>query len=196
MELFRRHFLTLLCLGTLTACAEKPFFTATDITGSSIGTAPWALQDAQGKTRTLADFKGKIVVLFFGFTRCPDVCPTTMVDYAGALKLMGPNASKVQVLFASLDPERDTFPELQTYTSAFNPSFIALRGDASATKMAADAFKVFYAKSMGKDGNPQNYSLDHTAASYVFDTQGNIRLYVRYGQTAETTAKDLQLLLK
>jgi protein SCO1 len=196
MQTLKRLFLVLLCCGAFAACADKPSFTATDITGASIGAAPWALQDAQGKTRSMADFKGKVVVLFFGFTRCPDVCPTTMVDYATALKLMGADAAKVQVLFATLDPERDTFPALQTYTAAFNPSFVALRGDVAATQIAADAFKVFYAKSMGNDGNPQNYSLDHTAASYVFDAQGNIRLYVRYGQTAETTAKDLQQLLK
>lgn len=195
-NLFRGLVLPLICAALLASCAEKPVFTATDITGAAVGTQPWALQDAQGKTRTLADYKGKVVAVFFGFTRCPDVCPTTMVDYASTLKLMGADAAKVQVLFVTLDPGRDAFPDLQTYTTAFNPSFVALRGDAASTKAAADSFKVFYAKSMGKDGNPQNYSLDHTAASYVFDAQGNIRLYVRYGQSAQTTAKDLQLLLK
>jgi protein SCO1 len=192
-----RRVLGALCLAAaLTSCADKPSFTATDITGASIGQAPWSLQDAQGAAKTLADYKGKVVVLFFGFTRCPDVCPTTMVDFAAALKGLGKQADKVQVLFATLDPARDTFPALQQYTSAFNPSFVALRGDEAATKAAADSFKVFYAKSMGKDGNPQNYSLDHTAASYVFDTQGKIRLFVRNGQAVDTVVKDLQQLLK
>ena len=196
MKNLRRLFLSFLTSAALLACAEKPSFSSTDITGASIGTATWTLNDAQGKPRGLADFKGKVVVMFFGFTRCPDVCPTTMVDFAAALKLMGNDAAKVQVLFATLDPERDTFPDLHAYTTAFNPSFIALRGDASATKIAADAFKVFFAKSMGKDGKPDNYSLDHTAASYVFDAQGQIRLYVRHGQSAQAMAKDLQTLLK
>lgn len=183
-------------LALLGGCAERPAFTATDITGASIGSAQWTLQDAQGKPQTIAGFKGKAVAVFFGFTRCPDVCPTTMVDFAAALKLMGADAAKVQVLFVTLDPERDTFPALQDYTAAFNPSFIALRGDTPATQAAADAFKVFYAKSMAADKNPLNYTLDHTAASYVFDPSGHIRLYVRYGQTAETLAKDLQLLIQ
>jgi protein SCO1 len=188
----------LLCIAVLwlVACADKPSFTATDITGASIGQAPWTLQDAQGASKTLADYKGKIVVLFFGFTRCPDVCPTTMTDYAAALKVLGTDAAKVQVLFATLDPERDTFPTLAQYTSAFHPSFVALRGNAAATKAAAESFKVFYAKNAGNDGNPQNYTLDHTAASYVFDAQGNIRLYVRNGQAVETLARDLQVLLR
>jgi protein SCO1 len=174
----------------------KPSFTATDITGASIGQAAWSLQDEQGKPKTVADYTGKVVVIFFGFTRCPDVCPTTMVDYAAALKAMGNDAAKVQVLFATLDPERDTFPALQQYTSAFNPSFIALRGDPASTKKAADAFKVFYAKNMASDGNPLNYTLDHTAASYVYDPKGNIRLFVRNGQAVDTVVKDLQQLLK
>ncbi len=192
----KRFLATVATAIMLAACADKPSFTATDITGATIGQTPWTLQDAQGAPKTIADYKGKIVVVFFGFTRCPDVCPTTMVDYAAALKAMGSSAAKVQVLFATLDPERDTFPSLQQYTAAFNPSFVALRGDAAATKKAADSFKVFYAKSMGKDGNPQNYTLDHTAASYVFDAQGNIRLFVRNGQAVDTVVKDLQQLLK
>ena len=175
--------------------SQKPAFTATDITGASIGAAPWALQDAQGASKTLADYKGKVVVLFFGFTRCPDVCPTTMVDFAAAIAALGKDSSKVQVLFATLDPERDTFPALQQYTSAFNPSFIALRGDLLATKTATESFKVFFAKSMGTDGQPQNYSIDHTAASYVFDAKGNIRLFVRNGQPVGTVARDLLQLL-
>jgi protein SCO1 len=184
------------CLGMMSGCAEKPAFTATDITGANIGATYWSLQDAQGKTQSIDRFKGQVVAIFFGFTRCPDVCPTTLVDFSRALKLMGADAAKVQVLFVTLDPERDTFPALQDYTAAFDPRFVSLRGDVSATKAAADAFKVFYAKNMATDKAPLNYTLDHTAASYVFDASGHIRLYMRYGQTAETIAKDLQLLIQ
>jgi protein SCO1/2 len=176
--------------------SSKPSFTATDITGATIGQAPWSLQDAQGAAKTAADYKGKIAVVFFGFTRCPDVCPTTMVDFAAAIKAMGKDGEKVQVLFATLDPERDTFPALQQYTSAFNPSFVALRGDEAATKAAAASFKVFYAKSKGADGKPENYTIDHTAASFVFDPKGNMRLFVRNGQPVDTIAKDLLQLLR
>ena len=196
MNMIQRFLLGLIAVFALTACSEKLSFTATDITGAKVGQAPWKLQDAQGIDKTISDFKGKIVVIFFGFTRCPDVCPTTMVDFAAAIKAMGSDGAKVQVLFATLDPERDTFPAVQQYTSAFNPSFIALRGDAAATKKAAESFKVFYAKSMGKDGNPLNYSIDHTAASFVYDPQGNIRLFVRNGQAVDTVVKDLKQLLK
>ncbi len=196
----QRFFIALLTALTMVACADKPSFTATDITGATIGQAPWALQDDKGVAKSVANYKGKIVVIFFGFTRCPDVCPTTMVDYAAALKAMGKDAEKVQVLFATLDPERDTFPTLQQYTSAFHPSFVALHGDLVATKKAADSFKVFFAKSMAKDVNgaqsPSNYTIDHTAASYVYDPQGNIRLFVRNGQAVDTVVKDLQQLLK
>ncbi len=175
--------------------ASKPSFTASDITGAAIGSAPWALQDAQGVGKTVADYSGKVVVIFFGFTRCPDVCPTTLIDFAAVRKALGKDANKVQVLFATLDPLRDTFPALQQYTAAFDPSFVALRGDELATKTAADSFKVFFAKNMAKDGNPQNYTLDHTAASYVFDPQGRIRLFVRNGQAVDTVVKDIQALL-
>ena len=195
----RRTLLLVASAALLAACAPQYTFTATDITGATLGTAAWSLPDAQGKPRsvkTQAKTEGKITAVFFGFTRCPDVCPTTLVDYAAALKLMGADAAKVQVLFITLDPERDTFPALQQYTAAFNPSFIALRGDDSATKAAADAYKVFYAKNMAADKNPLNYTLDHTAASYVHDAAGNIRLYVRHGQAAAAIAADLKALIK
>jgi protein SCO1/2 len=179
---------------------SKPNFSATDITESNIGSAPWILQDAQGVNKTVADYKGKIVVIFFGFTRCPEVCPTTLIDYAAALKELGSDANKVQVIFATLDPQRDTFPTLQQFTAAFNPSFIALRGDEAATKTAADAFKVFYTKSkddvVTDKNNTTNYSIDHTAASYIFDTNGNIRLFVRNGQSVDSLVQDLKMLLK
>lgn len=191
--------------GYLSKAMNKQAFVSTDITGSPIGKSPWALQDANGKSLSQRDFVGKVVVVFFGFTRCPDVCPSTMIDYAEVLKRLDSNANKVQVLFATLDPDRDTFPTLQQYTAAFNPSFIALRGDEAATKAAAAAFKVFYAKS--KQGSKteaakpdaastDNYTVDHTAASFVFDPKGNIRLFVRNGQDVDAVVKDLKALLK
>ena len=190
-----RAFALLALAACFLGCQPQHSFTATDITGATLGKAGWQLSDATGKLRNAQDNQ-KITAVFFGFTRCPDVCPTTLVDYVAALKLMGDKAAKVQVFFITLDPVRDTFPALQQYTQAFHPSFVALRGDESATKAAADAYKVFYAKNMGADKNPLNYTLDHTAASYVHDQQGNIRLYVRHGQSAESLAKDLGALIQ
>ena len=190
-----RVYLSALVLASIAACAPQHTFTATDITGATIGKAGWQLTDASGKLQS-ASTQAKVTAVFFGFTRCPDVCPTTLVDYAAALKLLGDKAAKVQVIFITLDPERDTFPALQQYTQAFHPSFIALRGDDTATKAAADAYKVFYAKNIAADKNPLNYTLDHTAASYVHDAAGNIRLYVRHGQSAETLAADIKALIQ
>ena len=190
-----KHLFAGLCVLLVVACTPQHTFTATDITGATLGKATWQLPDAQGAQRSASSEK-KVTAVFFGFTRCPDVCPTTLADYATALKSMGDDAKRVQVLFITLDPLRDTFPALQQYTAAFHPSFVALRGDDAATKAAADAYKVFYAKNMAADKNPLNYTLDHTAASYVHDAAGNIRLYVRHGQSADSLAKDLQALLK
>ncbi len=186
-----------LCLLALTLAgcdkpAPPPAFNSVDITGAPYA-RDFALTDHTGKPRTLADFKGKVVFLFFGFTQCPDVCPTTMVEMASVLKALGPQADKVQVLFVTVDPERDTQELLAQYVPAFHPSFIGLFGDAAATAKVAKEFKVFYAKSAG--ATPESYSIDHTAASYVFDQQGKIRLYVRHGGGAAPIAQDIKLLL-
>lgn len=180
----------------LAACdrigAKPPVFNSVDITGADYA-SHFALLDHTGKPRTLADFKGKVVFLFFGFTQCPDVCPTTMIELTNVLKELGPQADKVQVLFVTIDPERDTQELLSQYVPAFHPSFIGLRGDAAETAKVAKEFKVFYAKSEGK--TPDSYSMDHTAASYVFDQQGKIRLYVRPGTGPTPIAQDIKLLL-
>jgi protein SCO1/2 len=168
-------------------------FANTDVTGLAYA-KDFALTDHTGKPRTLADFKGKAVVLFFGYTQCPDVCPTTMAEMAAVMKELGPLADKVQVLFVTIDPERDTQALLAQYIPAFDPHFLGLYGDQAATEKTAKEFKVFYQKVPGK--TPGSYTMDHTAGSYVFDPQGRIRLFIRHGQGAAPIAHDLKLLLQ
>jgi protein SCO1/2 len=179
-------------LGPGGAPAKSEAFLNTDVTGLAYA-RDFALTDHNGKARTLADFKGKAVVVFFGYTQCPDVCPTTMVELAGAMKELGPLADRVQVLFVTLDPERDTQALLAQYVPAFDPRFLGLYGDAAATDKVAKEFKVFYQKVPGK--TPGSYTIDHTAGSYVFDPQGHIRLFVRHDQGPEPIVHDLKLLL-
>jgi len=170
-----------------------PSFQNTDVTGLDYA-RDFALFDHTGKPRTLADFRGKVVVVFFGFTQCPDVCPTTMAEMAAVMKELGPDADKVQVLFITLDPERDKPELLAQYVPAFDKRFIGLYGDPAATAKVAKEFKVFYAKVPGS--SPENYSIDHTAGTYIFDQQGKIRLFVRHGQGPATIAHDIRQLLK
>lgn len=178
--------------GTMQLSPADSAFKNTDVTG--LGYArDFAMTDHNGKPRTLADFKGKAVLVFFGFTHCPDVCPTTLAEMANVMQQLGPQADKVQVLFVSVDPERDTPELLGKYVPAFHPSFLGLVGDKAATEKVAKEFRVFYQKVPGKDAG--SYTVDHTAGSYVFDPQGRIRLFVRHGQGAEPIAHDLKLLL-
>jgi protein SCO1/2 len=142
--------------------------------------------------RHLQDFRGKAVVVFFGFTHCPDVCPTTLADIAGALKTLGPDADRVQVVFITVDPERDTPADLERYVKAFDPRFIALRGDPAATQRVAKDFKIYYEKR--KQGD--TYSVDHSAQSYVIDPQGRLRLLVRPERLAADLPDDLRVLLR
>ena len=172
-------------------CDGGPKFKSTDITGAPYGKA-LELADTQGKARHLEDFRGKAVVLFFGFTRCPDVCPTTLAEMAAALKALGPEAERVQVLFVTLDPERDTGKALADYVGAFDPRFIALRGDEAATQRVAKDFKIFYEKR--KQG--ETYTIDHSAQAYVLDPQGRLRLLVRHDRIGQDLAPDLRTLLK
>jgi protein SCO1/2 len=167
-------------------------FKNTDVTGLGYA-GDFALTDHTGKQRTLADFKGKAVLVFFGFMNCPDVCPTTMAEMAGVMQDLGPDAERVQVLFISVDPERDTPELLAKYVPAFDPRFIGLTGDNAAIEKVAKEFRVFYQKSPGKE--PDSYSMDHTAGSYVFDSEGRVRLFVRHGQGGAPIAHDLKLLL-
>jgi protein SCO1/2 len=192
-----KKLLTLLAMLLLLAGCDKlatkpPSFQNTDLTGLDYAKG-FELTDHTGKVRTLADFRGKVVVLFFGYTQCPDVCPTTMIEMANVLKELGPKADQVQVLFVTLDPERDTRELLASYVPAFDKRFLGLYGDAAATAKVAKEFKVFYAKQPG--GEPGSYSMDHTAGSYVFDRDGNIRLFLRHGQGTAPIVHDLKQLL-
>lgn len=185
--------LLLLTLALLLAgCDSRPQFVNTDI--SEAGYArDFALTDHAGKPRTMADFRGKAVVIFFGYTQCPDVCPTTMTGMAEAMKLLGGDAAKVQVLFVTVDPERDTQQLLAQYVPVFNPSFLGLFADAQTIARTAQEFRVFYKKQPGS--TPTTYTVDHSAGSYVYDPQGRLRLYIKHGEKPEVIAKDLKLLV-
>ena len=171
---------------------KPPAFHNTDITGVDYGKG-FTLTDHTGKQRTLQDFRGKLVVMFFGYTQCPDVCPTTMSEMAAVMKELGPSAEDVQVLFVTVDPERDTQELLSHYVPAFDKRFIGLYGNAEQTAKVAKEFKVFYAKQPGAD--PGSYTVDHTAGSFVFDRQGQLRLFIRHNQGPAIIAHDLRQLL-
>ncbi len=176
----------------LAGCDSKPQFTNADLTLADFG-KDFALTDHNGKPRTLADFRGKAVVIFFGYTQCPDVCPTTMTGMAEAMKLLGAEAAKVQVLFVTVDPERDTPQLLAQYVPVFNPGFLGLYADAQTIARTAQEFRVFYKKQPGS--TPTTYTVDHTAGSYVYDPQGRLRLYIKHGEKPEVIARDLKLLV-
>jgi protein SCO1/2 len=185
---------TALLATMLVAGCGKSDFTNVDITGGTQFASDFALPDPTGKVRTMADFKGKVVVLFFGYTHCPDVCPTTMAELAQAMQQLGPDAQRVQVLFATLDPQRDTPQLLGQYVTAFNPTFIGLRpaSDEQLAKFAKD-FRIYYKQVPSEKGG--DYTLDHTAASYIFDADGKLRLFARDGQGAAPWVHDIKLLL-
>lgn len=177
----------------LVACGEPKLpspFLAHDVSAQYAG-ADFHLADATGKVRSLADFRGKVTVLFFGYTHCPDVCPTTLADMAQVMRMLDKQADRVQVIFVTLDPERDTADMLAQYVPAFYPSFMGLHGDAQATSAAAKAFGIFYQKQVNKSG----YTLDHTAGSYLIGPNGNPVLLAPYGQRAELLVQDIRLLL-
>lgn len=182
----------LAALGLVACGPDKPQFNNTDITGAGYGQA-LRLADQTGKVRTLADFKGNAVLVFFGFTQCPDVCPTTLAEMKAVKARLGDDGKRFQVLFVTVDPERDTQELLAQYVTAFDPTFLGLRGDPEAIAGVAKDFKVFYQKVPGK--TPDTYTVDHTAGSYIFDPQGRLRLYVRHGQSTEKIAADVKQLL-
>jgi protein SCO1/2 len=163
----------------------------TDVSGVDFGKA-LDLTDHNGQPRTLADFRGKVVTVFFGFTHCPDVCPTTLAEMAQVVKALGPDGERVQVLFVTVDPERDTQQVLKQYVPAFNPGFLGLYGDAEATARAAKAFKVYFQKQPPKDGH---YSVDHSAGTYILDREGRLRLFAGYGTGAPALLHDIRILL-
>jgi protein SCO1/2 len=196
MITLRRAFLAL-SVAALVACDAKPpapppaQFKNVDVSGAAYA-RDFALVDQHGQRRTLADFKGKVVVVFFGYTQCPDVCPTTMSELAAVKTALGPAGDRLQGIFVSVDPERDTAAALKDYMSGFDASFIALRGTPEETLATAKEYKVYFAKVPTKSGG---YLMDHSAGSYVYDPSGRVRLFVRYGGSAADLTSDLKVLL-
>lgn len=189
-----RNFLALTLLFTLTACDEPKLpspFKASDVS-AQYAQADFHLFDASGKPRSLADYKGKVVALFFGYTHCPDVCPTTLADMAQVMRLLGKDADRVQVIFVTLDPERDTRELLAQYPPAFHPSFVGLSGDAAKTAAAAGAFNIRYEKQPTTGGS---YTLDHSAGTYLISPSAHTVLLSPFAQRAEWLAQDIRLLL-
>jgi protein SCO1 len=177
----------------VSACSsDAPAFTGVDITGASYA-QNFDLTDHNGQRRTLADFKGKAVVVFFGFTQCPDVCPTSMTELAQVKAALGADGDKLQGLFVTVDPERDTPEIMRAYMSHFDPSFLALYADDGKLEQVAKDFKIYYKKVEGP--TPTSYTMDHSAGSYVYDTTGRIRLYSRYGTSVEALTQDIKYLL-
>jgi len=194
MAVLHRFLIVLALAAGLAGCERgaAPSFKAIDITGAEYAQG-FDLPDADGQRRTLADFKGKVTLVFFGFTQCPDVCPTTLLEIAAVRKALGADGERVQGVFVTIDPERDTPEVLKAYVDNFGAGFVALRGSMEETAEVAKAFKVYYAKVPSQ--TPGSYTMDHTAGSYVFDATGKVRLFTRYGTGAEALKHDLQLLL-
>ena len=187
-------FSAILSAGFLAACGEqKPAFSSIDITGADYG-KNFALPDQNGQMRNLSDFAGKVVVVFFGYTQCPDVCPTTLAELAEVKKLLGKDGDRLQALFVTVDPERDTPELLKAYMANFDPSFLALRPAPQELEVLTKDFKIYYKKVPGASAT--SYTMDHSAGSYVFDTQGQLRLFTRYGSGAPVLAADIALLMR
>jgi protein SCO1 len=181
-------------MAVLTACSEqKPSFASVDVTGANYA-KDFELTDHNGQLRHLTDFKGKVVVVFFGFTQCPDVCPTSMAELAEVKQLLGKDGDRLQGLFVTVDPERDTPEVLKAYMGNFDPSFLALSTTPEKLAVLAKDYKVYYKKVEGK--TPTSYTMDHSAGSYIYDPQGNLRLFTRYGSGAKVLASDIAQLLK
>jgi protein SCO1 len=183
----------LLVLAAAACGPTTPKFRGSDVTGVGYG-HDFHLTDHNGKPRSLADFRGKVVAIFFGYTQCPDVCPTTLSELAAALSKLGPDAARVQVLFVTVDPERDTRELLSEYVPAFNPTFLGLYGDAQATAATAKEFKIIYQKQPG--ATPGTYTVDHSAGTYLYDPQGRLRVYESFSQGPDAFAHDIGELLK
>ncbi|MDH4479085.1 MAG: SCO family protein [Rhodoferax sp.] len=181
-------------VGVLTACSEqKPAFSSIDITGADYG-KNFALPDHNGQVRRLSDFAGKVVVVFFGYTQCPDVCPTTLTELAEVKKLLGKDGDRLQALFVTVDPERDTPELLKAYMANFDASFLALRPALADLPAVAKDFKIYYKKVAGSSAS--SYTMDHSAGSYIYDTQGQLRLFTRYGSGAPVLAADIAVLMR
>ena len=176
----------------VTATKPAASFRGADITGADYAKT-LSMPDVNGQPRTLGDFKGKVTVVFFGYTQCPDVCPTTMAELAQVKKALGADGDKLQAVFVSIDPERDTPEILKSYMASFDPNFVALRGTLAQTQATAKEFKVYFAKVPGKAEG--SYTMDHSAGAFVFDAKGNVRLFERYGAGAEALTADVKALI-
>lgn len=194
MKRFLASAIVLLFVTVLAGCehAEQPALQLSDITGAKFG-RDFKLTDHNGRVRTLADFRGKVVTIFFGYTHCPDVCPTVLAEMAQVMRELGPDAKNVQVLFVTVDPERDTPDVLRKYVPAFYPSFLGLYGDANATARTAKEFKIVYQKHALPGGG---YSMDHSAGTYIYDRKGRLRLYASNGSSAAVLLHDIRILLQ
>ncbi len=184
--------LTALVLGGCNKSPQATPFQATDITGAEFA-RDFRLTDHNGSVRTLADFKGKVVAIFFGYIHCPDVCPTTLADFSAALQQLGPQAEQVQVIFVTVDPQRDTPELLKLFVPAFNPDFLGMYTDAESLRRLAKEYKVVYQKTSVKAGD--DYLIDHSAGTYLYDPQGRLRLLVPYGSSSDMIVHDLKALL-
>ena len=199
MKIFLRSLPHLILVGIcclLLACSDSAIkFNNVDLTGSKAFGTDFSLIDHHGQRRQLADFKGKLLVMFYGYTQCPDVCPTTMTEMQGVMELMGKDADKVQVVFVTVDPSRDSLELLAQYVPSFDKRFLGMRPDSQeALDKVTKDFKIFYSKVPGKSAN--SYTIDHTAGSYVFDTEGRLRLFIKHQQGPALIAEDLKKLLK
>ena len=189
----RRYFLSALAVLALAACSpDKPKFNAIDITGADYAKG-FTLTDHNGQSRSLSDFKGKVVVLFFGYTQCPDVCPTSMLELAEVKRLMGADGDKLQGVFVTVDPVRDTAELLKAYMANFDPTFVTFIPTPEQLAVVAKDYKIYYKKVDGS--TPTSYTMDHSAGSYLYDPQGRLRLFSRYGSPIESLTKDIQTLL-
>ena len=194
LKLIANYALWTLATGTMYACSEqKPAFSSIDVTGADYA-KDFALADHNGQPKSLKDFAGKVVVLFFGYTHCPDVCPTTMAELAEIKKLLGEDGAKLQAVFVTIDPERDTPAVLKAYMGNFDPAFLALAPTPPQLAALAKDYKIYYKKVEGKTDT--SYTMDHSAGSYVYDTQGKLRLFTRYGTGPKPLADDIRMLLR
>ncbi len=194
MNMITKLLTSLALVLTLGASNEqKMSFHGVDITGADYA-KELNLTDQNGQARTLKDFAGKVVVVFFGYTQCPDVCPTTMQELSDVKRLLGADGDKLQAVFVTVDPERDTTELLKAYVENFDPSFVALRPTPEQLPAIAKEFKIYFKRVEGK--TPTSYTMDHSAGSYAFDTQGRVRLFNRYGSGAKVLAEDFKWLLK
>jgi len=180
--------------GLICACSpQQAAFSSVDVTGAEYGKG-FELTDHNGQVRHLGDFAGKVVVMFFGYTQCPDVCPTSMAELAGIKKALGKDGDRLQGLFVSIDPQRDTPEVLKGYMANFDPTFLALSAPPDKLAELAKDYKIYYKKVEGK--TPNSYTMDHSAGSYVYDTKGQLRLFSRYGSDPKGLTEDIRILLR